>query len=810
MKFSLKWLGDYIETASFFKNPKKLADALTQAGLELDFFEDQASLFQGIVTAQIVSVKKHPKADRLTVCEVKTEQDLYSVVCGAKNHGAGDKVVLVQAGASLANGLKIKKTRIRGVLSEGMLASRFELGFKDEKEEGIWILPKEAPLGKDFAKYNQLDDILFEIAIPPNRFDCLSHKGLAREISTLFSLPLKDTKLRVLGNQSLKLNQDLNLSLQKSLSVEVKNQKFCPRYCSCLIEGVEIKDSPKWLKQRLKSLGLKSINNVVDVTNFVLWDQGQPLHAFDRDKISQIEVTLAEQGESFLSLDNRVLTLSSDDLIIRDKKEVLALAGIIGARNSAISEETKSVVIEAAYFAPEKIRKSSRRLGLETDSSYHFSRSVDPFSVLSAMKLACVLIQHLAGGKISKDFYDLNTFFREDISIPLSLTDLYDRLGYFIDFERFEKRMKSIACEITPHKEGFKIRPPSYRFDLKIKEDVIEEFARLEGYDKIPETLPPCVLPNQPSDKTYLISKEWIQFLSSRSWLQTCHYSFCDPSYYKDFLNSQFFLEDLLEEEKGEKLSFSVNNPISQKLSFMKTLLTPDLFKSIFQNFRKNNKFGQIFELSPIFYKKETHYEQELHLALGIWGEAIDIWSSKIPHFYKMKAEIEALLKASGLKTWSWEKGNLGFLHPKKTLVLKFKNKKIGFLGNLHPRLIQAYKIPIDVVLAEFSLSHVLNFKSAFKFKSFSHLLTVEKDLCFKIPLNIEVQKVKEEIQKTLSDVCQKVDVFDVYNKKDERFVSFRMKLSPEDKTWTDEQLQVFLERAIQAVGQKFSVKLKP
>ena len=880
MKFSLKWLGGFIETASFFKEPKKLAEALIQAGLEVDSFEDQNTQFKKVVTAQIVSVEKHPQADRLTVCKVKTNQETYSVVCGAKNHKTGDKVILAQEGAVLPAGLKIKKSRIRGIASEAMLVSPSELGFPKEKEEGIWILPETAPLGQNFAEYKKLDDILFEITVPPNRSDCLSHKGLAREIGALFSIqeqyvetefglarkidgasfsiPLKNTKpsSSFFGGQFLGLNGDSKLSIQQSLSVEVKDKKACPRYCATLIEGVEIKESPQWLKQRLESLGLKSINNVVDMTNFILWDQGQPLHAFDRDKIHNIEVALAQEGEVFLSLDNNELTLTAEDLTIRDKHEVLALAGVIGGMNSSITPETKNIVIEAACFAPERIRKSSRRLGIETDSSYRFARAVDPFSVFSSMELACHLIQKEAGGRIAKDFYDIHGLVEKKLSIPISLQDLSERLGYVVDSGRFEKWMKNIGCELPSYKGAFKVSPPSYRSDLKIKEDLIEEFARLEGYDNVPENPPPRVLPQTSSDKSFLSSQKWIQFLSSRFWLESCHYSFCDLDYYKDFLNldessvkdagrvcdsddykaflneksspeeinvcdsddykaflnSQFYLEGLLGEGNDEKSFFSINNPISRQLSLMKPLLTPDLFKSISKNFRKNNKFGQIFELAPIFYKKQDEsYEQDLHLALGMWGAVVDIWVSEpIPHFYKMKSEIEALFRSSQIKGWFWEKGCLPFLHPKKTLILNFQKRKIGFLGNLHPGLTQKYKIPADIALAEFNLSCLLDFpKKPLKFKAFSNLLTVEKDLCFIVPLEIPVQKVKEEIQKTLSDVCQKTDIFNIYNKGDQRFVSFRMNLSPKKKTWTDKELRVILERAIQAVERKFSVKLK-
>ena len=833
MKFSLKWLGDFIETGIFFKDPSQLATALTQSGLETDAFEDQKAQFENIVTAQIESVEKHPQADRLTICKVKTDTHTYSIVCGAKNHKAGDKVVLAKIGAILPGDFQIKKSRIRGVDSEGMLASRSELGFSSQ-EEGIWILPKKTQLGKNFAELEGLDDIIFEITVPPNRSDCLSHKGLAREISVLFSIPFSQKEF------TFKRSNDL--SIQKALSVEVEDKQACPRYCACLIEGVEIKESPFWLKQRLKSLGLKSINNVVDITNFVLWDRGQPLHAFDRDKIENIKVTLSKK-ENFLALDENEFELTAEDLTIRDKKSVLALAGVMGGLDSSITVSTKNIVIESACFAPEKIRRTSRRFGLETDSSYRFARGVDSLETKPAMDLACCLIQKLAGGRVSKDFYDLNYLEKKSPKIEISLSDLSDRLGYSVSSGQFKKWMKNLGCGLsssqvmapsvqkklkTPQNENlqksyqnksdinscsvnFEITIPSYRSDLKIKEDLIEEFARLEAYHKIPETIPPSLLPKD-SENEFLNSKKWIDFLSLRSWSQVVNYSFCDPNYYKEFLSKNLYLENILNVDlEVKKHGFSINNPISQNLSFMKTLLTPDIVKNISYNFKRNNKLGQIFELSPVFYQQTNSYQQELNLAMGIWGESSDIWQKKnIPNFYMIKDTLESLFKMFQVKSFQWEAGQVSFLHPKQTLILSLQKKKIGFIGSLHPGFCQRYKIPVDIALAELNWS-VLNQvgKKELKFKAFPKLLTVEKDLCFVVPLKIPIADVQKEIKKSLPGHCERVEIFDIYTKAEERFVSFRIYLIPKDKAWTDEELQVFLNKAIQSINKKFSIQLK-
>lgn len=828
MKFSLKWLGDFIEVGNFFNEPENLAKALTQAGLEVESFEDQKAQFKNIVIAQIESVKKHPQADRLTVCKVSTGAESYSVVCGAKNHKRGDKVVLAKPGAILREDFLIKKSRIRGIDSEGMLISRAELGFEvEDKDEGIWILSEEVQVGANLSEQFNLEDIIFEIDVPPNRSDCLSHKGLAREISCLFSLPFSEKEISV--------KEDKSLSVQKSFKVEVIDIEACPRYCGRLIKGVKIEESPPWLKERLKSLGLKSINNVVDITNFVLWDRGQPLHAFDRDKIQTLIVDQSRKNEKFLALDDSELVLTGEELTIRDQGKILALAGVIGGMDSSITKETKDIFIESAGFSPEKIRKTARRFGLETDSSYRFARGIDLTAVKEAMDLACSLISQWAGGKISGDCYDIYNKQTSSADIEISLEDLETRLGYNILSSAFQDWMGRLGCKVKTSRQQntFKVSPPSYRPDLKIKEDLIEEFARLEGYDKIPESPAPVAELSKDSDSHFLSSQKLVCFLSGKGWHQAINYSFCDPDYYKNFLSGKFYLEVLTEsfqkeESKNKKGSvkrgnegkagtsqgrttFFVNNPISQQLSLMKPLLIPDIVKNIVSNFRHNNKFGQIFELSPIFYQEGEDYKQETHLGLAFWGSPVDIWRGKeIPNIYSTKSVLESLFEVFRIKGCLWKSAEIPFLHPKQSLILRFQNKVIGFLGSLHPQLLQKYKVPLDLAVAEIHWDFLEQVrKKPLKFKPFSNLLTVEKDLCFVIPLSLSVEEVKREMKKSLGSLCESIEIFDVYEKQGERSVSFRMRLTPEDKSWTDQQLQVFLNTVIESMYKKFSIRLK-
>ncbi len=802
MKFSIQWLGDFVKVKDFFSDSEKLSESLTRAGLEIESIQDFSKQFKNIVVAEIKTLDKHPNADRLTLCKVSTGKKTYSIVCGAKNHKVGDKVVLALEGAVLPGNFIIKKSRIRGEESEGMLASSSELGLKEQQEDGILILPTEAKLGSEFSDYYGLNQILLDVNVTPNRSDCLSHMGLAREISCLFDRPFsKPVK---------KINYDKSLSVKKKIKVEVIEKNSCPRYSGRYIEGVTIGESPEWLKQRLQSVELKSINNVVDITNYVLWDRGQPLHAFDADTINSISVKKSVKGEKFISLDDNTLTLTGEDLTIRDRDKVLALAGVIGGKDSGISSKTKNIFLESAYFRPEDIRRTSRRFGLQTDSSYRFSRGIDPENVKESLDFACALIQELAGGKVSHDLYDFYPKPVEPKSISITLEDLESRLGYKVNLSYFLKWMELLKCEIEDSKKEFlKVKAPSFRSDLSIKEDLIEEFARLEGYDLIPEVLPKPLLPKNWAAEFVDIQKLQ-NLVRNQGCSQVINYSFSDPDFYKEFLQNK---EDLKSIGLKMRHFFPIKNSISHRLSIMKNFLTPDIFKNIHHNFRHGNKWGKVFEISPIFYKEENQYKQNYHLALGKWGQPVNLWAGKNLHnVFHLKSILENILTRLSYKNFNWKQifSPVSFLHPEQTLLLEVQNKTIGYVGTIHPHLQSKYKMPLDIALAEFDLGELWKcFKKPFKVQNLSPFLTLEKDLTFVIPPDVAVADVQKEIQKILGSICKNVEVFDFYEKGEERSISFRLYLTPEKESWTDHDLQNFQNKVIDHIAKKFSISLK-
>ena len=467
------------------------------------------------------------------------------------------------------------------------------------------------------------------------------------------------------------------------------------------------------------------------------------------------------------------------------------------------------------------------------------------------MDLACALIQKEAGGRVSGDFYDI--FYQplsQEAKIKISMEDLEARLGYKADPERFENWMKRLGCKASALGRGkvFEISAPSYRPDLKIKEDLIEEFARLEGYGKVPENRPSSIGAPKDSDSLFLASQKLKSFLTGRGWLEAVNYSFCDPEFYREILGDRLFLEDFAAEERSraggvnlegaesldsragdksasavsrggggadsfKKQSFSVNNPISRQLSLMKPLLTPDLIKNIRRNFRHSSRYGRIFELAPVFYKAGGDYRQNPHLALALWGEPIDIWSGKgAKNIYHIKSALESLFKAFGAKGWAWRapEGEIAFLHPKQSLILSFQNRRAGFLAGLHPRLLKKYKIPLDIALAEISMELLAPALARdIKFKPFSSLPSVERDLCFVIPPSQPVEAVRGELKKSLGPLCASLRIFDIYESAGERSVSFRARLSPQSAPLAEGQISAALDRAVTSAGEKFAIQLK-
>ena len=705
MKFSFNSLNDYIDLKDLFNESHKVFDKLTQAGFEVEDIEHLFPKFQGLLTAEVLEFKKHPSADRLRLCKVKADKK-YSIVCGADNFKAGDKAVLIPPGCSLPGGAKISTRKILGETSSGMLLSLEELGFApDEKDQGLLILEKNQAPGLLFAEEFGLKDIIFKLAPAPNRGDMLSHWGLARELSCLLNKKLKPLNKQSLSSEGSSVKKLLSLKLQ---------HKSCLRYTGRALYDVQVKNSPLWLKFRLENLGFKSINNIVDSANYLMVMTGQPLHAFDLETLSQgLKIDLSRPGEMFKTLDHQELKLTGQELCIKDHKKVLALAGLMGGENSGVTKNTKNIFIESACFDPYSVRLSSKIHQLDTEAAYRFSRGVCLDFVKESLDKSAVFIQNLAGGRISKDFYDEGLKTEKKKMISIQKKDLESRLGREVHLKTFHEWMKKLSCEVKKvSSEKTEVYPPSFRFDLNIKEDLIEELARLEGYDSLPEenSLIPLISFHQPDSLEYSFSARLIKLLSGAGFYQAFNHSFMSQKFFEEFCGKKNFLHEYLGEKPLEPAF--IKNPLSLEQAVMKTSLLPLLFKNAVHNIHQGEHSGRLFEVDPVFSRTKKGFEQHLRLGLLSWGVEEDFWDKKsnCPPVYHLKSTLENLLwKELSLEKGQWEEVSFhkapNFLHPGQCLTLKSKEgQNLAYLGSLHPVFSQKYKIRQELALAELNI----------------------------------------------------------------------------------------------------------
>jgi len=792
MKISLKWLKDYVEVDDFLKDPAPLAKALTDAGLEVEEVHEEAKSLEHVVVGQIETLGKHPDADKLTYCDIRVSSDeVLKIICGAKNHKEGDKVCVAKIGAVLPGDFKIKKSKIRGVESFGMLCSKKELGIVEEanKEDGILILDKDAPVGEAFSKVYEKDDVVLEINVTPNRADCLSHFGLAREVSVLFDRPLK-TK----DTSSLKNNKE-----QRAIQIDLKDSDQCPRYRGCMVYDVEISKSPDWIKKRLETVGLSSINNVVDITNYIMMDTGQPLHAFDSEIISgdSIIIRKAEKGESFKSLDGTVYKLFGGELVITDKDKVLALAGVVGGENSGVTNKTKSVFLEAAYFTPETVRKTSRALGIDTDSAHRFSRGIDQSNTDKAMNYALLLLQDLAGGSVSEKVYEAypKPYTPNEISVGLDF--LNKKLGLFLEAKTVEDIFSRLDFEVkSTSKDHWTIKPKAFRHDISIKEDLAEEVGRLVGYDNIPELLPAVVSQPQKKMGSYENFSRLKKHCVGLGFKEVIHYNFYgstdEISWHKDIKSAGLLT-------KGDDVR--IKNPLSSDSSLMRESAVPQFIANCVRNQRLGNTEGRIFEFGKSHYKVEGKFGESNILSLGLWSKTL----SQVELHKELLGALNKVLSLWSIKSFKLNEGAISssVLHPKLTASLNVEGKNVGIIYALHPRLVKEQKLTVEYSGLEIDLDVLLKGQPRpKKFKEFSRQPIVQRDFSFVIDDSFDFAKIEKEVKNLSKDYFKGLRLVDEY--RDEKLgdskvsLTVRASFQAKDKTLGEDEIKTLHSKILE------------
>lgn len=796
----LNWLKDYVD---FNIPPEELGEMLTMAGLELEALEYRGRGLENLVVAQITGIKQHPNADRLSICDVTDGTNNYSIICGADNMKKGDKVALATIGAKLPpslkfpEGLEIKKAKIRGETSEGMLCAENELGLTDTSE-GIMILPKSAEVGSRVVDALNIEDIVFELGITPNRPDCLSMIGVAREVSAITGTNIKYPPVKI---------EESDERTEELATVEVRDEQACPRYSCRVLRDVKIGPSPKWLKIRLESANIRSVNNVVDITNFVLLETGQPMHAFDLNLLSgkKIVVRKAKKSERIKTLDGTNRELTSEDLLICDNDKPVALAGIMGGMDTEVSDKTEDILLESAYFDPVVVRRTSKKTGLRTDSSYRFERGVDPEGVVRALDRATALISVICGGNAASGRIDVaaSDFKKEEIRV--SAEKVNKILGIDISSYEISDILRSLEFNITgTDDDNITVIPPTFRVDITRPIDVIEEVGRLFGYNNIQQTEPVVKMSSEQVETRRSVDRRLKDVFLSNGFLEAINYTFEDSSRLSLF-------------DKNPTLD--ILNPITTEGASMRTSLLPGLVKNLKLNLDRGENDVRLYETGKIFYpKKNGQLPKEItkFAAVATGKRQPEVWGRENYDFFDLKSVLSRGLSSLSLGSQlGFERGPVAeFLHPGACAIITVAGVSCGFIGEMHPDFQDNYDIDRKVYLLELDLDIVLDrhLDVTTRFHPLPKYPAVRRDISVIVDEQTVVGDIVGEIR-NISNIIEDVWVFDIFQGESlgqgKKSIAVSMLLRDESKTLTDNDANKVQSKVLERVSASFGAELR-
>ena len=798
MLISLNWLKQYVDIK---ESVEEIANALTMIGQEVEAIDIQGKDLGNVVIGQIVEFDKHPNSDRLTLLKVNVgEEEPLQIICGATNHKLNDKVVVAKIGAVLPGNFKIKKSKIRDVESYGMLCSEAELGLAKESE-GIIILPEDAPIGKEYREYAGLNDVIFELEITPNRPDCLSHIGIAREVAAYYNRKVKYPVIEIAETIE---------SVNTVIKVNIEDKDRCKRYMGRVIKNVKIKESPEWLKTRIRAMGLNPINNVVDVTNFVMFEYNQPMHAFDLDKVEgNITIRPAKENEEITTLDGVERILKNGELVIADDEKAIAIGGVIGGQNTQIDDDTKNIFVEVAYFTPENIRRESRDLGIFTDSAYRNERGMDVENLPVVMNRAVSLIAEVAEGEVLSEVIDKYVEKPKRAEISLNLEKLNKFIGKTLTYEEVGKILTHLDIELKPLGDGTMLLiPPSYRADLTRPADIYEEVIRMYGFDNIEAKMPVMSIESGEENTNFKISRIVREILKELGLNEVINYSFI-PKFTKELFN---FGEEVIE----------IKNPLSEDMAVMRPTLLYSLIANVRDNINRNQTDLKLFEISKTFKKLGEGQNglaiEDLKIALILSGrEEKNLWnqSKSDYNFYDLKGYLEFLLERLNVTKYSLTRltNNKNF-HPGASAEIKIGEDVIGVLGELHPNLVNYFGIKREkVFFAELNLTSLLKYiKIKVNYETISKYPEVLRDLAITLDKSVLVGEMVKEIKKKVN-LIEKIDIFDVYSgdkiDKDKKSVAMSIVLRDKNRTLTDEDIDKAMTAILELIKDKYNGEIR-
>ncbi len=823
MQILLSWLKDFVD---FELAPEELAEKLTMLGLETNLQKDPSEksatldFAEGIVVARIEKIEPHPNADKLVLCQVRAGEgeNPLPIVCGATNIKEGDVVPLALSGARLPGGIKVEKVKIRGQVSRGMMCSERELGI-GEDHSGIMILSPDQPLGKPLAEAlsegsggSASEEEILELDLTPNRGDALSVIGVAREIAALLDVPLRYPESRP---------EEDGPEISTLVSVSIDDFNACPRYVARLVRGVKIEPSPEWMQKRLEAGGIRAINNVVDVTNYILLELGQPLHAFDLQKLkdSRIIVRLAERGEKFTTLDGENRSLFSDSLLICDGDGPVALAGIMGGLESEVTEDTQDVLIESAFFSPVFIRRTSQKLGIGTEASRRFERTVDPLGQARAADRAARLMAEICGGTVCKGLLDVHKELYRPKEIWFRAKEVPRHLGGKLDVDEYASYFRRLEMKVERESGGsgeverLKVEIPSFRPDLQQEIDLIEEIARLYGYDKIKPTLPRFRMEPMRKIPKEDLRRRWSNMLADLGFTEVVNYNF-DSRDNMDRLN--------LPQDHPLRNAVQILNPISENESLLRYSMIPRLLNNLKFNLSRGMDTVRIFEFNKVFAPgKEMASETNMLSGLISRGEEKSFWSLSCPEdgFYEIKGLVETLVDrlhfpGTRLEPLSSGKQGCPYIMAKKGLRLMIGKDIAGFVGEIHPDVQEKFEIKQKVFIFDLNFDILAGAaRQVSRLRKPPRYPGVKRDIALVVDEEMDAEDVIRVIRKMKDKLVESVEIFDVYRGKNipegKKSMAFRIWYQSRDRTLTDEEVNALHSKLARRIEERLDARIR-
>lgn len=792
MLVPLKWLKDYVDINM---DAVSFGDAMTMSGSKVEAIEEMGKEIENVVVGKILKIERHPDADKLVVTQINIGSETIQIVTGASNIKEGDYIPVALSGSSLPGGTKIKKGKLRGVESNGMLCSAQELGIPlenlpQELLDGIYILDQEYPLGKDIKEVLGLNDAIIEFEITNNRPDCLSMIGIAREAAATLGLKLKYPQINVNEN---------NEHLSDYVNIEVKNGDLCPRYTARVVKNVKIEPSPGWMQDRLLKAGVRPINNIVDITNYVMLEMGQPMHAFDLEKLAgrKIIVRNALAGEQITTLDEVERKLDESMLVIADQDRAIAIAGIMGSSNSEIDENTKTLVFEGANFEQVNIRLSSKKLGLRTEASSRFEKGMDTELAEKALERACDLVQILGAGEVVGGKLDIYNKPKQSRHIQLDTDRARSFIGADISTEKMKEYLESLEFTVD---SNFTVTVPTFRDDIEGQADIIEEITRIYGYENIPSKLMDTTFTQGGKSYKQKLIDRAKDVMTAQGLFEVFTYSFVSPG---------VFHKINLKAESSLRNAIKLINPLGEDQSIMRTTIIPNIMEVIARNYNRKIEAGQFFELSKVYMAEELPLaglaDERDMLTLGMYGNV---------DFFDIKGIVENLMEEFNIKNYRILSSNHDSFHPGRTAELIINNKRIGWLGEIHPDVLDNYGITNRVYVAELNFDEIVaQSKADIKYRALPKYPSVSRDIAVVVDEEITAGQVEEIIRNKGGKTVEDVKLFDIYRgsqiEKGYKSMAYAITYRSDEKTLTEEEISKVHNKILNSLASQVGATLR-